>query len=148
VREPSIRRRIGEDEWMDVNGAIRGDKYWNVAEGRRDYVYTVALSRARKVAPGGMLVRATGVGRALAPEPLARFCRRYRVLLVESRTGTVKSVLTWSAFRELMANPDAVTSALDGGSLPRYINYRIAHRMIESLPRGRQVDEVPDAPLS
>ena len=137
MKGPSIRRRIGEDEWIEMNGAIRGDKYWNVAEGRRDHVYAVALSRARRVAPGGMLVRATGVGRALAPEPLARFCRRYRVLLVESRTGTVKSVLTWSAFRVFMANPDVITSALDRGSVPRYINFRIARRMIDSRPRGR-----------
>ena len=36
---------MGEGDWMDVEGAIGGDKHWNVAEGRRDYVYAMALAR-------------------------------------------------------------------------------------------------------
>jgi len=122
---PSVRRRVGENDWNDIEGAIGGDKYWNVAEGRRDYVYALALSRARIPAPGGRYVRATGFGRVIAPESTARFCRKYRVLLVESRRRIVVSVLTWNAFREAMANPDRILSALESGSLPRYINYRV-----------------------
>jgi hypothetical protein len=70
-------------------------------------------------------VRATGLGRVIAPEPAARFCRKYRVLLVDSGSLTVVSVLTWRAFREAMANPDGILSALESGSLPRYTNYRV-----------------------
>ncbi|MFP3235137.1 MAG: hypothetical protein RXR74_01675, partial [Nitrososphaeria archaeon] len=128
-RGPSLRRRVGEGDWMDIEGAIGGNKYWNVAEGRRDYVYALALSRARAPAPGGRYVRATGLGRVIAPEPAARFCRKYRVLLVDSGSLTVVSVLTWRAFREAMANPDGILSALESGSLPRYINYRTVLRI-------------------
>ncbi len=129
-RGPSLRRRVGEGDWMDIEGAIGGNKYWNVAEGRRDYVYALALSRARAPAPGGRYVRATGLGRVIAPEPAARFCRKYRVLLVDSGSLTVVSVLTWRAFREAMANPDGILSALESGSLPRYINYRTVLRIL------------------
>ncbi|MFP3137432.1 MAG: hypothetical protein RXS42_04145 [Nitrososphaeria archaeon] len=83
-RGSSLRRRMGEGDWMDVEGAIGGDKHWNVAEGRRDYVYALALSRARAPAPGGRL-RADNQGRLVAP--MKDECARRRKIVKEALEG-------------------------------------------------------------
>jgi len=133
MRSPSIKEHISEKDWYNIKEAIRNDKYWNLAEKNDNIVYSIALSRARTPARNGRYVRATGVGQVVAGERTRWFCRKYRVLLIDTRKGEVISVLTWDAFKLAIKEGEKIIAQLiQAGSLPSYVNYKT----IKDLMKG------------
>ena len=131
--EPSIRKHITSRDWYEIREAIRADKYWNFTENIKGIVYAIALSRARTPANGGRYVKAAGVGQVIAGERQRWFCRKYRVLLVDLRSKTVISVLTWSAFKiAIREGKEKMVNLLYSGALPPYINFKTMKRLLRS----------------
>lgn len=126
-KRPSIYNELRRRDLENLLEAIRHDKYWRVYPGDSRFFYTVILSRARTPSPRGRLVRVTGFGQLVAAGEAARFCRKYRVGIVDSRARALISVLTWRAFSWIMRNcASGIYAKLSSGSLPSYINIRQA----------------------
>jgi hypothetical protein len=120
---PSIFKKIPEQERSALLEAIKGRKYWKVSEDNRNYAYTVALSRARIASPAGYYVMTSAFGRIQVPVEVSKYCRRYRVLLVDLKNRLGICVLTWMAFERIMRTHSRLVewTAVDG-MLPAYIN--------------------------
>jgi len=130
--EPSIRKHITSRDWYEIREAIRANKYWNFTENTKSIVYALALSRARTPANGGRYVKTAGVGQVIAGERQRWFCRKYRVLLVDLRSKTVISVLTWNAFKIAIRDGKGVmVNLLYSGALPPYINYKTMKKLLK-----------------
>ena len=130
--EVSVFRHLRRKEREDLTAAIRDDKYWKATSSNKDFVYVVALTRARVKSREGFSARATFVGRAFLADEAAKFCRKYRVLLVERRTGRAFCVLTWRAFLRVMKGySEDVYRTLIGGELPPYLNTKILESVLE-----------------
>ncbi|MEM3322377.1 MAG: hypothetical protein QXY02_05435, partial [Conexivisphaerales archaeon] len=96
---------------------------WKVSEGGKGLIFAVALDRARTPAFKGRYVKVTGFGRVVARDQVAKFCRKYRILLVDTKRMEVVSVLTWNAFRRLMGkHGEHITTLVNQGKMPCYVN--------------------------
>ncbi|MGQ9781451.1 MAG: hypothetical protein ACUVQ8_04255 [Nitrososphaeria archaeon] len=130
---PSIFRKIPAEEKSALVEAIKGRKYWKISEDNKDYVYTVALSRARIMAPVGYYVKTSAFGRIQALPEVSKYCRRYRVLLVDLKGRLAVSVLTWMAFKKVMeAYEGQIERLLVERRLPFYINSRTLSEISKS----------------
>lgn len=129
---PSIFKKIPKKEKANLIEAIKGKKYWNISEGNKNYVYAVALSRARNVAPRGYYVKTSVFGKVEVIPEAAKYCRRYRILLIDVKAGTAFSVLTWMAFRTIMMKYSEVIEALvKDGKTPTYINRQTLRQLLD-----------------
>ncbi|MEM3191127.1 MAG: hypothetical protein QXV17_10010 [Candidatus Micrarchaeaceae archaeon] len=122
MKPPSILGRISKKDGENLNAAIKSDKYWKVSEGK-GLIFAVALDRARIPAFEGRYVKATGFGRVVARDQVAKFCRKYRILLVDTKRMEAVSVLTWNAFRRLIGkHGEHITTLVNQGKMPCYVN--------------------------
>jgi len=133
-KTPSVYRDISERQRVNLKAAIEGNKYWNISEGNSDYVYVVALSRARTKAPLGFYARTSFFKRVQVVPEAAKYCRKYRVLLVEVKTMVAYKVITWNAFYKLMKihNEKILPLLLERNS-PYYINNKVLAWMKEKI---------------
>jgi hypothetical protein len=71
-----------------------------------------------------MYAKATYLGRVEVSRDAARFCRKWRVLLVDARRMLAVSVLTWRAFNRIVSKGlgSEVCSMLLAGRVPPYFN--------------------------
>lgn len=128
----SIFRQLTMKERDDLIAAIRNDKYWKATSSKRDFVYVVALSRARVRLSEGFSAKATFIGRALLNKEAAEYCRKHRVLLVNRRTQSAACVLTWRAFRRIMKGySEEFYRMLINGELPPYVNIKVLKKILK-----------------
>ncbi len=132
MHDPSIKEHITSKDWYEIREAIKANKYWKFTEKINYIVYALSLSRARTPAKEGRYVKATGIGQVVAGDKQYWFCRKYRILLIDLRTRTVISVLTWNAFKIAIKDGEQImVTLLQGGALPPYINYKIMKRILK-----------------
>ncbi|HVP22935.1 MAG TPA: hypothetical protein VMS77_03375 [Conexivisphaerales archaeon] len=113
---PSCTRR----ELDELASSIEGDKFWRA---RGDFVFAVALTRARSLHGGSWVARATGVRVMRVPEGLRPFCRKGRVALLASEKEPVVSLfLGWPAFLWAMRKEE-VAAVIEGASTGRLRGY-------------------------
>lgn len=131
----SIFRGLTEREAEDLVNAVKHNKYWRIDAGNRDFICVVALSRARVGSRRGMYVRATHLGRVEVSKDAARFCRKWRVLLVDARRMLAVSVLTWKAFNRIVSEGlgSTVCSMLISGRVPAYFNTSSVSKILEDV---------------
>ncbi|MEM4310800.1 MAG: hypothetical protein QXX95_00215 [Nitrososphaerales archaeon] len=86
----------------DLVEAIKGDKYWKAMS--KDYLFLLALSRARLPYGKYYLAKTTHFKRVLVEEEIAKYCRRGRVLMVRKDRGNLiaEKILSWEAFVKFM----------------------------------------------
>ncbi|GBC75125.1 hypothetical protein HRbin06_00439 [archaeon HR06] len=86
----------------DLVEAIKGDKYWKAKT--KDYLFLVALSRARIPYKGYYIAKATHFKRVLLRDTVAKYCRRGRILMAKKNKELIiaEKVLSWEAFVKLM----------------------------------------------
>ncbi|MGB9717996.1 MAG: hypothetical protein ACPL4E_06085 [Thermoproteota archaeon] len=120
----SVFKGLTKKEAEDLVNAVKHDKYWRISPGNREFICVVALSRARVRSRRGMYVRATHLGRVEVSMDAANFCRKWRVLLVDTRKMLAVSVLTWRAFNRIVSKGlgSEVCSMLLAGRVPPYLN--------------------------
>ena len=126
-RTPSLFRRLAEKDVENILEAVKAKKYWKL-DGEK--IYTIALSRAR-IRVGNMhVVRTASHGKVnVLPEP-AKYCRKYRILVMDTRANVVKSILTWTAFTEVMKKySEMILRLAESDMLPAYINIRTLIRL-------------------
>ncbi|NHV98975.1 MAG: hypothetical protein HA496_04915 [Thaumarchaeota archaeon] len=127
----SVFKRLSKKEAEDLVNAVKHNKYWKISPSHREFICVVALSRARVKSRRGMYARATHYGRVEVSKSAASFCRKWRILLIDTRRMLAVSVLTWRAFKRIVSKglgPE-VCSMLETGSVPPYINTRGVLRM-------------------
>ncbi len=132
--EESIFRSLTRREAEDLINAVKHDKYWKVSPKDKDFIFVVALSRARVKSRRGMYAKATHVKRVEVIKEAAKFCRRWRILLVDKRRMLAVSVLTWRAFNKIVSKGmgSIIRFILLHGTLPPYINEKALSKMLES----------------
>ncbi|MEM2930449.1 MAG: hypothetical protein QW797_06275 [Thermoproteota archaeon] len=120
----SVFKGLTKREAEDLVNAVKHDKYWRLSPGNREFICVVALSRARVKSRRGMYARATHFGRVEVSRDAANFCRKWRVLLVDTRRMLAVSVLTWRAFNKIVSKGlgSEVCSMLLAGRIPVYFN--------------------------
>jgi len=134
---PSIFKKIPRKEESDLVEAIRGKKYWNISEENKNYVYVVALSRARELAPIGYYAKTSALGKVQVIPEAAKYCRKYRILLVDIETQTAFSVLTWMVFRRIMKKNDKLMNMfIKKRRIPPYINRKILREFSKKVLQG------------
>jgi len=118
----SLFRRLAEKDVENIREAVKAKKYWKL-DGEK--VYTISLSRARIRVGKVHVVRTASHGKVnVLPEP-AKYCRKYRILVLDTRENVVKSVLTWTAFTEVMRkHSEMILRLAESNMLPPYINIR------------------------
>jgi hypothetical protein len=130
----SLFRSLARKEAEDLMNAVKHDKYWKVSPEDKDFIFVVALSRARVKSRRGMYAKATHVKRVEVIKEAAGFCRRWRVLLVDKRRMLAVSVLTWRAFNKIVSKGMGyvIRFILLHGTFPPYINEKVLSKMLES----------------
>lgn len=119
----SLFKTLNRREKEDLLSAIKGNKYWNLDAKDRDFIYVVALTRARIRIDESYCARATHIGSVTMSKEVGKFCRRYRILLVNRRMGKAVCVMTWKAFNKyMMKYRKQIHDALMRGKLPPYMN--------------------------
>jgi len=120
----SVFKGLTKKEAEDLVNAVKHDKYWRISPGNREFICVVALSRARVRSRRGMYARATHFGRVEVSRDAANFCRKWRVLVVDTRRMLAVSVLTWRAFNRIVSKGlgSEVCSMLLAGRVPAYLN--------------------------
>jgi len=120
----SVFKGLTRREAEDLANAVKHNKYWRISPGNRDFICVVALSRARVKSRRGMYAKATYLGRVEVSKDAARFCRKWRVLLVDARRMLAVSVLTWRAFNRIVSKRlgSEVCSMLLAGRVKPYFN--------------------------
>ena len=135
---PSVFKKIPKKERSDLIAAIKGKKYWNVSEEDRNYVYVVALSRAREKAPVGYYAKTSALGKIQVIPEAAKYCRKYRILILDLENRAAFSVLTWMAFTRIMRRNDELVKTLIKNRLtPPYINRKVLRELSGKTPRQR-----------
>lgn len=130
--KPSVFKKIPKKERSDLIAAIKGKKYWNVSEEDRNYVYVVALSRAREKAPVGYYAKTSALGKVQVIPEAAKYCRKYRILILDLENRAAFSVLTWMAFTRIMRrNNELVKTLIKSGLTPPYINRKVLRELSE-----------------
>jgi len=126
-RTPSLFRRLAEKDVENIREAVKAKKYWKL-DGEK--IYTIALSRAR-IRIGNMhIVRTASHGKVNVLREPAKYCRKYRILVLDTRDNVVKSVLTWAAFTEVMKKySEMILRLAESDMLPPYINIRTLIRL-------------------
>lgn len=126
-RTPSLFRRLAEKDVENIREAVKAKKYWKL-DGEK--IYTIALSRAR-IRIGNMhIVRTASHGKVNVLREPAKYCRKYRILVLDTRDNVVKSVLTWAAFTEVMKKySEMILRLAESDMLPAYINIRTLIRL-------------------
>jgi hypothetical protein len=128
---PSIFEKIPKKERYNLLQAIKGKKYWNISERNHEYVYVVSLSRARISAPSGYYANTSAFGRVQVIPNAAKYCRKYRVLLINLRLKIAYSTLTWMSFTTIIKKHSGLIEDLvQEEKIPPYINNRILHHLI------------------
>ncbi|MGQ9479341.1 MAG: hypothetical protein ACUVQ0_04865 [Thermoproteota archaeon] len=122
----SIFRGLSRRESEDLLNAVKYDKYWKMDPSSDDFICVVALSRARVSSRRGMYARATHLKRVEVSKEAAKFCRKWRILLVDMRTRMAISVITWRAFNKIVSNElgQAFCFFSRHGKLSPYINIK------------------------
>ncbi|MBO3800151.1 MAG: hypothetical protein FGF52_03765 [Candidatus Brockarchaeota archaeon] len=130
----SIFRSLTRKEAEDLINAVKHDKYWKVSPEDRDFIFVVVLSRARIKSRRGMYAKATHFRRIEVVKEAARFCRRWRILLVDKRRMLAVSVLTWRAFNKIVSKRvgPIVRFILLHSTLPPYINEKALSKILEN----------------
>lgn len=127
-------------ETEDLINAVKHDKYWKIDPKNKDFICVVALSRARIKSRQGMYAKATYLKRVEVSTPAAKFCRKWRILVVDMRTMSAVSVLTWKAFNRIISNGlgPIVYSMLIHGEHKPYFNTNTVSRILKSIrsPNG------------
>lgn len=98
----SIFKGLTKREAEDLINAVKHDKYWRIVPEDNDFVCVIALSRARIRSRRGMYAKVTYLRRVEVSRDAAKFCRKWRVLLVDTRSMLAISVLTWKAFNKIV----------------------------------------------
>lgn len=129
----SIFRQLRRREREDLITAVKGNKYWKATSSNKDFIYVIALTRARVRTNEGFRARVTFLREAIMPRDVAKFCRRYRVLLVNRRTSIASCVITWKAFLRIIRNysEDIYRMLTVDGGLPPYINIRVLNEVFK-----------------
>ncbi|MEM2087987.1 MAG: hypothetical protein QXF52_04855 [Thermoproteota archaeon] len=120
----SVFKGLTKREAEDLVNAVKHDKYWRLSPGNREFICVVALSRARVKSRRGRYARATHLGRVEVSMDAANFCRKWRILLVDTRRMLAVSVLTWRAFNMIVSKGlgSEVCAMLLAGRIPCYLN--------------------------
>ncbi|MBO3832861.1 MAG: hypothetical protein FGF51_05685 [Candidatus Brockarchaeota archaeon] len=120
----SVFKGLTKREAEDLVNAVKHDKYWRISPVNREFICVVALSRARVKSRRGMYARATHFGRVEVSKDAANFCRKWRILLVDTRRMLAVSVLTWRAFNMIVSKELGleVCAMLLAGRIPSYFN--------------------------
>lgn len=128
-------RGLTRREAEDLINAVKHDKYWRMDPENRDFICVVALSRARIKSKRGMYAKATYLKRIKVLPSAARFCRKWRILLVDMRRMSAVSVLTWKAFNRIISNGlgPVVCSILLHGELTPYFNNSTVSRILKDV---------------
>ncbi|MCX8183388.1 MAG: hypothetical protein N3F08_03090 [Crenarchaeota archaeon] len=120
----SVFKGLTKREIEDLVNAVKHGKYWRISPMSKEFICVVALSRARLKSRRGMYAKATHFGRVEVSKDAAKFCRKWRVLLVDTRRMLAVSVLTWRAFNLIVSKglgPE-VCAMLLVGKIPCYFN--------------------------
>ena len=127
----SVFEKISKKERSNLLQAIKGKKYWNISEGNHEYVYAVSLSRARISAPSGYYANTSAFGRIQVVPKAAKYCRKYRVLLINLKSKIAYSTLTWMSFTTIMKKHSSlIENLVQNDKIPPYINSRILHELV------------------
>ncbi|MEM4228166.1 MAG: hypothetical protein QXZ66_00160 [Thermoproteota archaeon] len=120
----SVFKGLTKREAEDLVNAVKHDKYWRLSPGNREFICVVALSRARVKSRRGRYARATHLGRVEVSMDAANFCRKWRILLVDTRRMLAISVLTWRAFNRIVSKGlgSEVCAMLLAGRISSYFN--------------------------
>lgn len=131
----SVFRGLTRREAEDLINAVKHDKYWRIDPKNRDFICVVALSRARIKSRRGMYAKATYLKRIEISASAARFCRKWRILLVDMKTMSAVAVLTWKAFNKIISNGlgPVVCSTLLHSELTPYFNASTVSRMLKDI---------------
>lgn len=129
----SIFKGLTRREAEDLINAVKSNKYWKVNPGDRDFICVVALSRARIKSRRGMYAKATHLGRVEVSKEAAKFCRKWRILLVDTKRMLAISVLTWRAFNRIVSKGlgPAICSMLVWDKPPVYFNARMVSKLFD-----------------
>lgn len=129
----SIFKLLTRREAEDLINAVKHDKYWKINPEDKDFIFVVALSRARVRSRRGMYAKATHVKKIEVIKEAARFCRKWRILLVDKRRMLAVSVLTWRAFNKIVSKGTGsiIRFILLHGTLPPYINEKELSKILE-----------------
>jgi len=130
-RKPKIMERISLKDRENLVGAIKGNKYWDVSKEDKKYAYVVALTRARERSPIGFYAKATGFGKVQVIKDAAKYCRKYRILVLDSKELVAYSVFTWTAFTLAVKKySKQIRKLLEENKLPCYVNIKILKKLM------------------
>lgn len=135
----SIFKHLTRRETEDLLNAVKHDKYWKVNLENKDLIFVVALSRAKIKSRRGMYVKATYVKRVEVVKDAAKFCRKWRVLLIDRKRMLAVSVLTWKAFNKIFSKRmgPLLSFMFSHGRLPPYINKYVLSKMLKNYSLGQ-----------
>lgn len=131
----SIFRGLTRREAEDLINAVKHDKYWRIDPKNRDLICIVALSRARIKSRRGMYAKATYLKKVEVSMSAAKFCRKWRILLVDVKTMLAVSVLTWKAFNNIISSglgPIVCSMSIRGEFIP-YFNTSTVSRILKDI---------------
>lgn len=134
----SVFKSLTKRETEDLINAVKHDKYWKVSPEDEDFIFVVALSRARVKSRRGMYTKATYFKRIEVTKDAAKFCRKWRILLVDRRRMLAISVLTWRAFNKIFSKGIGpfLSFILSHSALPPYINEGVLSKMLKYYSLG------------
>ncbi|MGB9895721.1 MAG: hypothetical protein ACPLN2_07480 [Thermoproteota archaeon] len=129
---------MSEREINDLAEAIKNDKFWYALPGNKQFIFVVALSRARIKREKFYLAKATYLKQIYVPKEIKEFIRRFMIILVERETRKGKVVMSWKTFLSLMKSKRHALPYILSLSVPKKLSYKDIDKLTESPQRQDQ----------
>jgi len=123
---------MSEREISDLAEAIKNDKFWYALPGNKQFIFVVALSRARIKNGNFYLAKATYLKQIYIPKEIKEFVRRFMVILVERETRRGKVVMSWKTFLSLMRSKRYALPYILSLSIPKKLSYKDINELKEN----------------
>ncbi|MEM3368675.1 MAG: hypothetical protein QXP88_01080 [Thermoproteota archaeon] len=128
---------MSDREITDLAEAIKNDKFWYVLPDNKQFIFVVALSRARIKEANFYIAKATYLKQIYIPREIKEFVRRFMIILVEKDTKIGKLVLSWKTFLYLMSSKKHLLPLILNLGTPRKISRKDLSKLIENYEQKR-----------
>lgn len=126
-------KHMSERDISDLVEAIKNDKFWYALPSNKQFVFVVALSRARIRKGTFYLAKATYLKQIYVPKEIKEFVRRFMVALVERETKESKVVMSWKTFLSLMRSKRYALPYVLSLNSPRKLSCKDINELAGSL---------------
>lgn len=123
---------MSEREIDDLAEAIKSNKFWYALPSNKQFIFVVALSRARIKKGSFYLAKATYLKQIYIPQEIKEYVRKFMIVLVERETKKGKVVMSWKTFLSLMRSKRYALPHILSLSIPKKLSRKDINELIKS----------------